>query len=91
MARIKEIFGFWTQPSGVRITEIEYDYDAHAFEISYKGLRIVTIYAQSPEGTLAIRTRLDAGDDVRGWEDGNGNCVGTLIAEMMDDLIIKEI
>ena len=84
MTRIKEIFGFWTQPSGVRITEIEYDYDAHAFELSYKGLHIVTIYAQSPEDTLAIRTSLDAGDDVREWEDGNGNCVGTLTDEMMN-------
>jgi hypothetical protein len=77
----KKILGIWMQPSGVEIIEAEYDHDAHAYEISYDGRHVVTIYTGTPEDTEVIRARLNADEDVRDWEDGNGRCIGALIAE----------
>lgn len=76
-----KVLGIWMQPSGVEIIEAEYDHDAHAYEISYDGRHVVTIYADSPEQGEAMRVSLDAGEDVRDWEGGNGHSVGALIAE----------
>lgn len=77
----EKILGIWMQPSGVEIIEAEYDHDAHAYEMSYDGRHVVTIYTGTPEDTEVIRARLNADEDVRDWEDGNGRCIGTLIAE----------
>lgn len=77
----EKILGLWMQPSGVEIMEIEYDHDAHAYDIAYDGRYVVTIYADSPEQGEAMRASLDAGEDVRDWEGGNGHSVGELIAK----------
>jgi len=81
----EKILGIWMQPSGVEIMEMEYDHDAHAYEISYDGRHVVTIYADSPEQTDNIRASLNANEDVRDWEDGSGHNIGTLIAERTGD------
>lgn len=75
MAAIKT----WQQTSGIEIDEVEFDGDRHAFEVCVDGRHVVTVYADSPEDTEVMRVALDLGGDVRDWDDGNGNCVGTLI------------
>ena len=75
----------WKQENGIEIDEVEFDGDWVAFEIAYDGRHVVTIYVDSPEQTEDIRASLDAGEDVRDWEDGNGNCVGELIAKRTGD------
>jgi len=77
----KKILGLWMLPSGIEIIDKELDGDRHAFEIYVDGKNVVTICADSPEQSEAMRASLDAGEDVRDWEDGNGNCVGTLIRQ----------
>jgi hypothetical protein len=77
----EKILGLWMQPSGVEIIEAEYDNDAHAYEMAYDGRHVVTIYTGTPEDTEVIRARLNADEDVRDWEDGNGRCIGTLITQ----------
>jgi len=81
----EKILGMWMMPSGVEIIEVEFDHDAHAYEIAYDGRHVVTIYTDTAEDTEAMRARLNAGEDVWDWEDGNGNCVGKLIAERTGD------
>lgn len=58
----------WNQ-NGMTIYEVDFDGDRHAFEIYVDGMRVVTIYADSPEQTEDVRAILDAGGDVRDWED----------------------
>ena len=77
----EKIYGIWTQANGIVVDEVEFDGDAHAFAIYVDGRCVITIYADSPEQTEEMRARLDAGEDVRDWEDGDGDCVWTLIAE----------
>lgn len=81
MAAIKT----WRQTSGIEIDEVEFDDDTHAYEIYVDGRHVVTIYADSPEDTEDIRSRLNANEDVRDWEDGSGHNIGTLIAERTGD------
>lgn len=71
----------WQQKNGIEIDEVEFDGDAHAFEVCVDSRHVVTIYADSPEQTDNIRASLNANEDVRGWEDGSGHNIGTLIAE----------
>ena len=75
----------WQQTSGIEIDEVELDGDRHAFEIAYDGRHVVTVYADSPEDTEHMRACLDLGGSVRDWDDGNGNCVGTLIRQRTGD------
>ena len=44
----KKILGMWMLPSGIEIIE-ELNGDRHAYDISYGGKHVVTIYADSPE------------------------------------------
>lgn len=81
----EKILGMWMMPSGVEIIEVEFDHDAHAYEIAYDGRHVVTIYTDTAEDTEAMRARLNAGEDVWDWEDGNGSCVGTLIRQRTGD------
>ena len=76
----KRVYGTWTQ-NGIEIDEVELDGDRHAFEMSVNGRTVVTIYADSPEDTYDIREALDANEDVRDWEDWDGNNVGMLITQ----------
>lgn len=71
----------WKQKNGIEIDEVPYDYDYHAFEVCVDNRHVVTIYPDTLEDTEVIRARLNAGEDVRDWEDGNGHCVGTLITQ----------
>ena len=75
----------WQQKNGIEIDEVEHDGDRHAFEVRVDGKHVVTVYADSPEDTEDIRARLDDGHNVRCWDDGNGNCVGTLIRQRTGD------
>ncbi len=75
----------WKQRDGIEIDEVEFDGDRHAFEVCVDGKHVVTDYADSPEDTEGMRTSLDDGDNVRCWENGNGVCIGTLIAERTGD------
>lgn len=81
MARIKT----WQQKNGIEIDEVEFDGDAHAFEMSVNGKHVVTIYTYTRESTEDRRVRLDAGEDVRDWWDCNGNSVWTLIKQRTGD------
>lgn len=71
----------WKQKNGISIDEIVFDGERGAFAVYVGDKHITTIYADSPEQTKEMRVGLDANGDVRDWEDGNGNCVGTLIEE----------
>ena len=81
----EKILGVWIQSSGVEIWEMEFNDDAHAFAIAYDGRHVVTVYADSPKDTEAMRASLDDGDDVRDWENGTGICIGTLIRQRTGD------
>jgi len=75
----------WKQRTGIQIDEVEFDGDRHAFEIYVDGKNVVTICADSPEQTEDMRSSLDAGEDVRDWENVNGHCVGMLIRQRTGD------
>ena len=77
----KKILEVWVQSSGIEIWEIEHDNDTCAYGIAYDGKHVVTIYPDSPEQAEEMRASLDAGEDVRDWEDDLGNSVGTLISQ----------
>ena len=85
MTAKKRVYRTWAQP-GMEIDEVEFDGDRHAFEICVNGNHVVTVYADSPEQTEDMRAALDAGEDVRDWEDGLGNNVGLLIRQRTTDL-----
>jgi len=71
----------WKQRDGIEIDEVEFDGDRHAFEVCVDSKHVVTVYADTPEDTEGMRASLDDGDNVGCWENGNGICIGTLIAE----------
>lgn len=71
-------YNTWTQ-NGIEIDEVGCDHDAHAFEIYVDGKNVITIHAATPIESKDMRADLDAGDDVRDWEDGNGVSVETYI------------
>jgi len=75
----------WKQRNGIEIDEVDFDDDRHAFELCIDGKHVITIYADTPEQTEDMRVGLDAGEDVRDWEDGNGRSIETLIAERTGD------
>lgn len=75
----------WGQKNGIEIDEWTFGSDAHAFKIYVDGRHVVTIYADTLEQTDDMRARLDAGEDVRDWEDDSGRSVRTLIAERTGD------
>ena len=81
----EKVLGLWMQPSGVEVIEVEYDSDMYAYKVSVDGKHVITIYADTPEQTEDMRVGLDAGEDVRDWEDGNGRSIKTLIAERTGD------
>ena len=75
----------WKLKNGIEIDEVELDGVRHAFEVCVDGKHVVTIYADSPENTYDLREALDANEDVRDWEDGDGNNVGMLIRQRTGD------
>lgn len=60
---------------GYTVEEIEFDHDLHEFNVVQSGEVIATITPADLENMDVIIETLDAGDDVNGWEDGNGNVV----------------
>lgn len=61
---------------GYTVEEKEFDYDLHQFEvIKDNGEVIGTITPGSIEDMNQIIEDLDNGEDVDGWEDGNGNTI----------------
>lgn len=77
----EKILGLWMLPSGIEIFEVEYNSDMYAFKVSVDGRHVVTIFPVTPEDTEAVKAGLDADEDVRDWEDRNGNRLGTLIRQ----------
>ena len=62
----------WTR-EGYRVIETEFDGDLHEFKIMRGADVLYTITPPNVEDMQAIIEDLDAGEDVNGWEDGNGN------------------
>lgn len=60
---------------GYTVEEKEFDYDLHQFDVIKDGEIIATITPGSVEDMKSIIEDLDAGEDVDGWEDGNGNTI----------------
>lgn len=60
---------------GYEVVEKEFDHDLHEFEVVKNGEVIATITPADIEDMQRIVADLDAGEDVNGWEDGNGNTI----------------
>jgi len=63
--------------NGYKVVERPFDYDLHVFDIIRDDDEevITTIYPATIEDMRSIIRDLDAGEDVDGWEDGNGNTI----------------
>ena len=57
------------------VEEREFDGDLHEFDVIKDGEVIATINPETIEDMQAIIEDLDNGEDVDGWEDGNGNTI----------------
>ena len=57
------------------VKEIEFDYDLHAFAVITDEGLVKKIYPTTYATMEQIISDLDAGADVNGWEDGNGNTI----------------
>lgn len=62
-----------------QVVEVEFDHDLHEFMVLAKegGEVFATITPASLEDMASIIEALDNGEDVNGWEDGNGNTIST--------------
>ena len=60
---------------GYTITEVDFDYDLHCFEVVKDGEVVATIYPDSIEQMEEDIKQLDCGLGVDGWEDGRGNSI----------------
>lgn len=73
---------------GYTVQEVEFDGDLHHFEViqSVNGgaVHIATIEPETIDDMKEIIADLDAGEDVNGWEDGNGNTISIEVEEEMD-------
>lgn len=54
------IYRSWTPDSGAIISEVDYDYDVHAFRIEYKGFQIQVVPSSFENMTKYIKA-LDSG------------------------------
>ena len=62
--------------NGYKVVERPFDYDLHVFDIKNDNEEVITtIYPATIEDMQSIIRDLDAGEDVDGWEDGNGNTI----------------
>lgn len=62
--------------NGYKVIERPFDYDLHVFDVIMdNGYCIYTICPATIEDMRSIIRDLDAGADVDGWEDGNGNTI----------------
>lgn len=60
---------------GYEVVEKEFDHELHEFDVIKDGEIIATITPADLENQAQIVADLDAGEDVNGWEDGNGNTI----------------
>lgn len=64
----------WTR-EGYEVVEVAFDHDLHQFEVVQDGETLFTITPPDLENQAQIIADLDAGEDVNGWDDGNGNTI----------------
>jgi len=60
---------------GYEVVEKEFDHQMHEFDVIKDGEIIATITPADLDNQAQIVADLDAGEDVNGWEDGNGNTI----------------
>lgn len=60
---------------GYEVVEKAFNHDLHEFDVIKDGEVVATITPPDLESQVAIVADLDAGEDVNGWEDGNGNVI----------------
>lgn len=60
---------------GYSVEEKEFDFGLHQFEVIKDDEVIATITPGTVEDMKQIIRELDNGEDVDGWEDGNGNTI----------------
>ena len=61
---------------GYTVVEKAFDFDLHEFDVVMEnGKPAGTITPATLEDMATIVEDLDAGEDVDGWEDGNGNTI----------------
>lgn len=60
---------------GYTVEEKEFNYDLHQFVVVKDGEVIATITPETLDDMKQIIEDLDRGEDVNGWEDGNGNTI----------------
>ena len=58
---------------GYTVEEREFYYDLHVFAVIQEGWDDQIIYPANIKDMSEIIADLDAGGEVKGWEDGNGN------------------
>lgn len=60
---------------GLKIVEVDYDYDCHAYECYHDDMLIGTVYPADVQACDSCRESLNAGECpvCDGWEDGMGN------------------
>lgn len=75
---MKHTVNTWKLRNGVEIKETRFCGDL-AFEVGVDDVFVTSIPSGSTEQSDEMRDALDRGEDVRDWEDGHGNSVGTLI------------
>jgi hypothetical protein len=61
--------------AGYEVQEKEFDYDLHAFDVVKGSVVIATITPGTIEDMKQIIEDLNNGEDVDGWEDGQGNTI----------------
>jgi len=64
----------WTR-KGYKVVETALDFDLHQFEVVQDGETLFTITPPDLDAQAQIIADLDAGEDVNGWEDGNGTTI----------------
>lgn len=64
----------WTR-EGYEVVEIDFDHDLHQFQVIKGDEVVATITPNDLDTQAQIIADLDAGEDVNGWEDGEGNTI----------------
>lgn len=64
----------WTR-EGYEVVEVAFDRDLHQFNVVQDSEVLFEINPATLEDQAQIIADLDNGEDVNGWEDGNGNTI----------------
>lgn len=64
----------WTREDYI-VVEKEFDYDLHEFDVIKNNECIYTITPNDIQDMNEMIEALDNGEDINGWEDGNGNTI----------------